>query len=66
MHFRNPKIQLAKWIVSLLLLHLGSLLYAQPELNEKIPVDPAIRIGKLSTGSSHNKHCIVQIFTGNA
>ncbi len=53
MHTKKSLSLLAKWAFTFVFLLFGSTLYSQTELNEKLPVDPAIKIGKLSNGLTY-------------
>ena len=53
MYFKQTGNPFAKWVIAIFLLLVGNTIDAQTTLNEKIPVDPSIRIGKLSNGLTY-------------
>lgn len=53
MQLKQSKNLLAKWTLVFSFLLFGSSLYAQTELSEKLPIDPNVKIGKLSNGLTY-------------
>ncbi len=53
MYIKKTRNPLTQWALTLLLLFIGSSLYAQKELGEKLPIDPNVKVGKLSNGLTY-------------